>query len=50
MIEVDKNGAICLHYAVRGGSLPVMRYLVDRCGFELSLRTAVSCRVVRDSV
>ena len=27
-----------------------MRYLVDRCGFELSLRTAVSCRVVRESV
>ena len=50
MFEVDDYGGTCLHYAVVGGSLPVMRYLVDRCGFELSLRTAVSCRVVRDSV
>ena len=50
MFEVDDYGETCLHYAVGGGSLPVMKYLVDRCGFELSLRTAVSCRVVRDSV
>ena len=48
MFEMDGNGATCLHYAVGGGSLPVMRYLVDQCGFDLSLKTAVSCRVVHD--
>ena len=42
---MDEKGRTCLHYAVLGGSLPVMRYLVDQCGFDLSLRTAVSCRV-----
>ena len=46
MFEVDEDGWTCLHYAVFGGSLPVMRYLVDQCGFDLSLRTAVSCRVI----
>ena len=46
MLEVDEDGQTCLHCAVLGGSLPVMRYLVDQCGFDLSLRTAVSCRVV----
>ena len=50
MFEMDENGATCLHCAVLGGSLPVMRYLVDQCGFDLSLRTAVSCRVVHDSM
>ena len=50
MFEVDEDSKTCLHYAVEGGSLPVMRYLVDRSGFDLSLRTAVSCRVVHDSV
>ena len=50
MFEVDDYGQTCLHYAVGGGSLPVMRYLVDQCGFDLSLRTAVSCGVVHDSV
>ena len=50
MFEVDENGATCLHYAVLGGNLPVLRYLVDQCGFDLSLRAAVSCRVVHDSM
>ena len=50
MFEVDKHGRTCLHYAVLGGSLPVLRYLVDQCGFDLSLRTAVSGRVVHDSM
>ena len=50
MFEMDENGATCLHNAVFGGNLPVMRYLVDQCGFDLSLRTAVSCRVVHDSM
>ena len=50
MFEVDEDSKTCLHYAVEGGSLSVMRYLVDRSGFDLSLRTAVSCRVVHDSV
>ena len=45
MFEVDGDGWTCLHYAVLGGNLPVMRYLVDQCGFDLSLRTAVSCGV-----
>ena len=45
MFEMDDNGATCLHYAVVGGSLSVMRYLVDQCGFDLSLWTAVSCGV-----
>ena len=42
MFEVDGGGRTCLHCAVLGGSLPVMRYLVDQCGFDLNLRTAVS--------
>ena len=46
MFEVDEDGRTCLQYAVFGGSLPVMRYLVDQYRFDLSLRTAVSCRVV----
>ena len=50
MFDMDENGATCLHYAVLGGSLPVMRYLVDQCGFDLSLRIAVSCGVVHDIV
>ena len=40
--EMDENGRTCLHYAVWGGSVPVMRYLVDWCRFDLELRTAVS--------
>ena len=40
---MDENGRTCLHYAVCGGSLKVMRYLVDWCRFDLGLRTAVSC-------
>ena len=47
---MDDNGQTCLHRAVVGGSLPVMRYLVDQYGFDLSLRYAVSCKVVHDSV
>ena len=50
MFERDVHGATCLHCAVISGSLPVLRYLVDWGGFDISLRTAVSCRVVRDSV
>ena len=50
MFEVDENGATGLHYAVLGGSLPVMRYLVDQRGFVLSLRDVVSSRVLRGSV
>ena len=46
MFEVDEYGATFLHYAVIGGNLPVMRYLMDQCGFDLSLRTVVSCGVV----
>ena len=42
MFEVDERGRTCLHYAVLGASLPKLRYLVDQCGFDLSLRTAVS--------
>ena len=48
--ELDEYGRTCLHYAVEGGSLPVMRYLVDQCGFDLSLRTAVSCGLTDDTV
>ena len=44
--EVDEGGRTCLHWAVVAGSLPVMRYLVDQCGFDLSLRIGVSCEVV----
>ena len=50
MFEVDGDGWTCLHYAVLGGSLPVMRYLMEQCGFDLSLRAAVSCGVVHDIV
>ena len=41
--EMDENGRTCFHYAVWGGSLKVMRYLVDWCNFDPGLRTAVSC-------
>ena len=50
MFEVDEDGRTCLHYAVLGGSLPVMRYLVDQCGFDLSLRTGVSCGLKDDNM
>ena len=46
MFEMDEDGWTCLHCAVLSGSLPVMRYLMDQCGFDLSLRAAVSSRVV----
>ena len=42
MFDMNENGATCLHCAVGGGSLPVLRYLVDQCGFDLSLRDVVS--------
>ena len=45
--EMDEAGQTCLHFAVQCGSVPVMRYLVDKCGFDLGLRTAVSYGVVR---
>ena len=48
--ELDMDGWTCLHYAVAGGGLPVMRYLVDQCGFDLSLRTGVSCGLKDDTV
>ena len=50
MFEVNEHGLTCLHYAVFGSSLPVMRYLVDQWGFDLSLSAAVSCRVIHDRV
>ena len=50
MFEMDEHGATCLHCAVISGSLPVLRYLVDQCGFDLSFRIAVSCKVVHDIV
>ena len=43
---MDEDGFTCLHYAVLGGSIAVMRYLVDQCGFDLKLRTEVSYGVV----
>ena len=50
MFEMDEDDWTCLHCAVLSGSLPVMRYLVDQCGFDLSLRDVVSCRMLCDSV
>ena len=50
MFEVDEENMTCLHCAVIGGSLPVMRYIVDQCGFDLSLRAAVSYEVVHDLI
>ena len=43
---MNVNGWTCLHYAVGGCSVSVVRYLVDQCGFDLGLRTAVSYGVV----
>ena len=43
---MDEQGWTCLHYAVWGGSVPLVKYLVDQCGFDLGLRAAVSCSVV----
>ena len=50
MFEVAENDWTCLHYAVLGGSLTMMRYLVYQCGFDLGLRDVVSGRVVPDSM
>ena len=50
MFEMDEDGWTYLHCAVEDGSLPVMRYLVDQCGFDLSLKTIVSCGVAHDTV
>ena len=50
MFTLDETGFTCLHCAVLGGSVPVMRYLVDQCGFDLRLRTDVSFGVVRTYV
>ena len=47
---MTENGLTCLHCAVGGGSIPVMRYLVDQCGFDLGLRTAVSFGMVHSFV
>ena len=47
---MDAYGRTCLHCAVGGGSIPVMRYLVDQCGFDLGLRTAVSFGMVHSYV
>ena len=44
---MNENGWTCLHYAVWGGSVPMVRYLVDQGGFDLGLRDAVSYGVVR---
>ena len=44
--ETNEGGSTCLHYAVVGSSVPVVRYLVDQCGFDLGLRTPVSYGVV----
>ena len=46
-LAVDEKGWTCLHFAVWDGSVPVVRYLVDQCGFDLGIRTAVSYGVVR---
>ena len=48
--EVDDDGATCLHYAVLGSSLPVMRYLLDHYIFNLSLSAAVSYGMVPDTM
>ena len=42
---MDENGWTCLHHAVGGGSVPVVKYLVDQCRFDLNERTGVSCEV-----
>ena len=51
---MNENDWTCLHYAVQGGSVPMVRYLVDQCGFDLGLRTAVSygvvCTYVHDTI
>ena len=48
--EMDEDGLTCLHWAVVGGSLPVVRYLMDQCGFDFKSRTAVSYGMVHDTV
>ena len=47
---MDEGGWTCLYYAVCSGSVPVTKYLVDQCGFDLGLRTAASYGVVRTYV
>ena len=47
---MNEYGQTCLHHAVEGGSVPMVKYLVDQCGFDLGLRTAVSYGVVRTYV
>ena len=47
---MNLRGSTCLHRAVVGGSVPMVRYLVDQCGFDLELRIEVSYGVVRTYV
>ena len=50
-VELDDNKLTCLHWAILGGSLPVVRYLADQCGQDLlGLKAKVSYEMVHDTV
>lgn len=46
---VDNNGACCLHYAARGGSLAVVEYLVKARDFSVLARTKTGATALHDA-
>ncbi|XP_069119344.1 espin-like isoform X1 [Argopecten irradians] len=45
----DENGANCLHYAVRGGRLDVVEYLIKKRNFNAKKRTRVGSTTAHDA-
>ena len=45
----DINGAGCLHYAARGGSLEIMKYLIKSAGFSPLQRSNTGSTALHDA-
>ena len=41
MFDLNMQAESCLHKAVEGGSLRVVRYLIDKCGLDPKLQNGV---------
>ena len=46
---VDANGAGCLHYAARGGSLEIVKYLIKAAGFSVLHRSNTGSTALHDA-
>lgn len=46
---VDSNGASCLHYAARGGSVHVIEYLIKSAGFSIQQRSKSGATALHDA-